>query len=879
MTINDVARPEGNSGTGAATFTVTLAPVSGRPVTVDYATAPGSASSPSDYAANSGTLTFAPGETTKTVPVLVNGDLSFEGDETFYVNLTNAPDATLVDPQGIGTIIDDDSQPTLSINDVTVTEGNSGSVNATFTVTLSPASGQIVTVDYATSDGTATAPADYIAANGTLVFSANQTTRTFNVPVNGDLLDEINENFTVTLSDPAGAAIGDDLGLGTITDNDAEPALSINDVGVTEGDSGTTAATFTVSLSGPSGKPISVDYATANGSAIAPADYATGSGTLNFAVGDTTEQVTVLVNGDTLDEVNETFTVNLTNGLNATIGDPQGIGTIIDNDSTPTLAITDVTVIEGNCPATVEATFTVSLSAPSGQPVTVQAASANDTATAPADYTALAPTTLSFAPGETTKQVSVTVNGDALDEVNETFFVNLANPTNATIVDTQGVGTITDDDPLSALSVNDVTIGEGNSGTVPATFTVTLAPVSGRAVTVDYATGNGSATSPADYQANGGTLNFAAGETTKTVTVLVNGDALDEIDETFTVNLTNAPNATITDDSGLGTITDDDTAPALSINDVAAAEGDSGTTSATFTVSLSGPSGRPISVDYATANGTAIAPADYAVTSGTLNFAPGDTTKQVTVLVNGDTLDEVNETFTVNLSNESNATIADPQGTGTITDDDATPTLAITDATVTEGNLPATVDATFTVSLSAPAGQTVTVQAASVNDTATAPGDYTTLTPTTLSFVAGETTKQVSVTVNGDALNEPNETFFVNLANPTNATIVDGHGVGTITDDDPLPALSVNDVTVSEGNAGTANATFTVTLAPVSGRTVTVDYATERRHGDGARRLHRRDRHAHLPCRANLAHCECPGSGRPARRNQRDVRRQPVEPQ
>ena len=110
-----------------------------------------------------------------------------------------------------------------------------------------------------------------------------------------------------------------------------------------------------------------------------------------------------------------------------------------------------------------------------------------------------------------------------------------------------------------------------------------------------------------------------------------------------------------------------------------------------------------------------------------MNFAAGETTKQVTVLVNGDTLDEVNETFAVNLSNGSSATIADPQGVGTITDDDATPTLAITDATVTEGNLPATVEATFTVSLSAPSGQPVTVQAASANDTATAPADYTAL--------------------------------------------------------------------------------------------------------------------------------------------------------
>ena len=587
--------------------------------------------------------------------------------------------------------------------------------------------------------------------------------------------------------------------------------------------------------------------------------------------------MTVNVNGDALDESNETFDVNLVNPSNATIADSVGVGTITDNDSTPTLAISDATVIEGNAPATVDATFTVSLSAPSGQTVTVQVASANNSAVAPADYTALTPAMLTFDPGETTKQVSVTVNGDALDEVNETLFVSLANPTNSTIVDLQGIGTITDDDPLPALSVNDVTIGEGNSGTVAATFTLTLAPVSGRAVTVDYATGNGPATSPADYQANGGTLNFAAGETTKTVTVLVNGDSVDEIDETFTLNLSNAPNATITDGSGQATITNDDTAPVLSINDAVAAEGDSGTANATFTVSLGGPSGRPISVDYATVNGTAIAPGDYAAASGTLNFAAGDTTETVTVLVNGDTLDEVNESFAVNLSNGSNATIADPQGIGTITDDDAMPTLAITDAIVTEGNLPATVNATFTVSLSAPAGQTVTVQAASVNDTATAPADYTALAPMTLSFVAGETTKQVSVTVNGDALDEVNETFFVNLASPTNATIVDPQGIGTITDDDPLPALSVNDVTVSEGNAGTANATFTVTLAPASGRTVTVDYATE----DGTARrpgLHRRYRHAHLRSRANLAHRERPGSGRHARRNQRDVRRQPVDP-
>ena len=192
---------------------------------------------------------------------------------------------------------------------------------------------------------------------------------------------------------------------------------------------------------------------------------------------------------------------------------------------------------EGNT-GTVNATFTVSLSAPSGLNVSVDFATADGTATAPADYTA-ASGTLTFAPGQTTKQVTVLVKGDLLDEANETFFVNLSNPSNATIADGQGVGTITDDDPLPSLSINDVTVTEGNTGTVAATYTVTLSTVSGRPVTVDYATANGTAVAPADYQAASGTLTFTPGQTTRQLTVLVNGDLLDEANETYFVNLSN----------------------------------------------------------------------------------------------------------------------------------------------------------------------------------------------------------------------------------------------------------------------------------------------------------------------------------------------------
>ena len=194
-------------------------------------------------------------------------------------------------------------------------------------------------------------------------------------------------------------------------------------------------------------------------------------------------------------------------------------------------------------------------------------------------------------------------------------------------------------------------------------------------MTVDFATADGTATQPSDYTANSGTVTFAPGETSKTVTVQVNGDTTVEPNETFNVNLSNATgNATIADAQGVGTIVNDDVAASnISINDVSHNEGNSGQTAYDFTVSLNAAQAAPVTVDFATADGTATQPGDYAANTGTVTFAPGETSKTVTVQVNGDTAVEPNETFFVNLSNATgNATIADNQGVGTIVNDDHT---------------------------------------------------------------------------------------------------------------------------------------------------------------------------------------------------------------
>ncbi len=210
-------------------------------------------------------------------------------------------------------------------------------------------------------------------------------------------------------------------------------------------------ANFTVSLSTQSGQTVTVKYATANGTATAPADYtARALTTLTFAPGEITKTVPVSIVGDTRDEPAENFKLQLSSPTKAIIAAGAGVGTctINDNDPTPSITIDNKTVTEPDT-GTVNAVFTVKLSAASNQTVTVKYATANGTtnpATAGTDYTAVALTTLSFTPGQISKTVIVPVKGDTVAEANETFFVNLSAPTNATIADPQGLGTITNDD-------------------------------------------------------------------------------------------------------------------------------------------------------------------------------------------------------------------------------------------------------------------------------------------------------------------------------------------------------------------------------------------------------------------------------------------------
>ncbi len=361
--------------------------------------------------------------------------------------------------------------------------------------------------------------------------------------------------LTATATDPD----GNTSELSACREVEAAPSVSIGDVSVTESDGGTSVtAAFAVSLSAPSGLPAEVSWSTADGSAVAGLDYQAAAGTVGFAPGQTSAVVEVTVLGDDLDEFDEVFTVVLGSALDCTIADGVGEGVIVDQDEPPSFAIDDQTVAEGAAGTSVDAVFTVTLSAPSGKPITVDWATADGTATAGADYQA-GSGQLSFAPGEMTKTVDVMVTGDDVDEFDETFTVELTGESNATPADALGLGTITDDDDEPSVSIGDRTVTEGASGsTVDATFTVSLSAVSGKAITVDWATADGAATAPADYAAASGQLDFAPGETEHTVAVTVAGDDEDEGDHAASVELSGLVNVGAGDLSGDLLITDDD---------------------------------------------------------------------------------------------------------------------------------------------------------------------------------------------------------------------------------------------------------------------------------------------------------------------------------
>ncbi len=335
--------------------------------------------------------------------------------------------------------------PTLNISDVSTSESVGA---AQFSVSLSTPASQPVQVTYATSPGTATAPQDYLSDTNTLTFPVGTTS----VPVSITLVDDNSyeplETFEVILAAPVGASLGTAAtGTATITDDDPQPVISINNASVSESSA---SSSVTVNLSNPSNQPVTLDYTTVSGTAVAPEDFIEQSGVLTFAPNTQAMVIDIPIQNDTVDESDESFSLVLSNASNATLGANSSANIVIvrdPNDSIPAVTISDSEALEDVASGTME--FTVSLTAPNSNTISVDYNTSDVTATAPDDYVATGGN-LSFAPNQTTQTISVDIVDNTFEEPDETFSLTLSNPIGATLsAHSAAIGTITDNDTLS----------------------------------------------------------------------------------------------------------------------------------------------------------------------------------------------------------------------------------------------------------------------------------------------------------------------------------------------------------------------------------------------------------------------------------------------
>ncbi|MCP4544579.1 MAG: DUF11 domain-containing protein [Chloroflexi bacterium] len=676
-----------SEGDGSATITVTLNRASVSTATVGYVTSNGSAAAGDDYTAASGTLTFIPGTTIQTFTVAITNDENYENPETVHLTLNNPVSTVLGISSAILVITDNDPMPTVEFSSTAYSVDESNG-SATITVTLSTASALTSTVDYTTSDGSATAPDDYTATSGTLTFTAGITSQTFTVDIIPDSTAEPDETITLNLSNPHNATIGTNNPVTlTINDDDITPTVGFDRVDYTINESDGS-ATITVTLSAASALTSTVDYTTSDGSATAPDDYTATSGILTFTAGITSQTFTVDIIPDSTAEPDETITLNLSNPHNIVVGSNNpAILTINDDDLTTIVDFdrTDYTVDESSGSATI----TVTLDVASVLTATVDYATSDGSATTPNDYTTTNGT-LTFTAGITSQTFIVNIVPDSTAEPDETIILNLSNPQNATIGTNNPITlTISDDDLTPTVDFDRAayTIDE-NSGTV--IITITLSNPSSLPISVNYQTTTGGTATPGDdYTATSGTLNLEPFSTTQTFTVPITPDPINEPDETVVLILTGASNATVgtAHNPVILTIVDDDgppiadfSIPAFTVNESAS--------SATVTVSLSHPSNFAITVDYVTFDGTATAGNDYTVISGTLDLTPLAITQTFTVPIIPDQATESDETVVLSLTEATNAVVGTTYNPATliILDDDDPAIIAGTVFSDSNGN-------------------------------------------------------------------------------------------------------------------------------------------------------------------------------------------------
>ena len=781
-----------------------------------------------------GSHTFLPGQTRHRVTWTTEDDRKDEGEDGlvflavsggYYIRTNTAPH----NRKSLQTVtIKNDDKEEASLSPVTVTEGRLASVP----ITLGAEFDEPVTVYLTTRNGSAEANSDFDprpAPNDRVTIHPGSRTGLFSIQTINDSEPESAEQFYVAIASVSAGQIGSPSEVPvTIIDDDtvaSSPSISIAPASAVEGQP----LEFIVQLTEPVDEAVTVNYYTRKGTAD-PDEFSgiaeSSPLTLTFAPRQLRKTITINTSDDDVDEPNETIHIVLDNlSDNASYLSATALGTILDNEAPPVVTVSGGTITEGG-----KLVYTASISRPTYFDVSVNWETYDGTgvsggagevyAGAGTDFTGNSGTIEWEAYSGSDITFAVDTTDDTDHETQEFLLVDLTGITNgAALAGFEATGFIQDNDEPPTLSVSADPISEGS----PLSFEIALSHKTYLTITADYRTQDGTADSD-DYTSTSGTASFAPGTLTADVSVATTDDSNHEDTETVQLELHAATGITLSESViGEGQITDNDPAPTINISDATITEG--GTLE--FDVTLTGVSYQQITANYATSDGTATAGEDYTAKTGTVSFAPGETTDTIRIATIDEDDYEPTETLNVTLTGFTGGpivgTTAQPlteiSAQGHITNNDIIPSVSIADATSEEGS-----NLSFEVSLSHKTYQRAAVGIRLIDGSAQLGEDYR-FAATSLVFEPGETTKTLEVETIGDDDKEGSETLTAEIfIHSYSVTLNDGTATGTITDDDQMPAVSISDGSVTEGG----EIEFIISLShksdgEVSGRYRTVD--------------------------------------------------------
>jgi Ca2+-binding RTX toxin-like protein len=818
LSVNDSSTNENDTGQQNLIFTLTLSKALSQTSSVDYSVQSGTATAGIDFSSiPSGTVQFNAGETSKTITVPVLSDTTIENDETLNLVLSNPTVLELRNGKtsmtATGTIRNDDF-PTLTLSgSQSVKENNSGQTALNFVATLSQSVPFGVLVTYATQGITATAGQDFTAQSGTLSFSVGETSKTISIPILEDTLEETDETLALVLNTPQNARFASNAtelrSVGTILDDDGQ-TVRLSSPSVLEGNSGITQLKFVVSLGYAVNKDVTFDYKIEDGTATVNTDYALASNTVTLSAGQQSVEIAIPISGDIRIEPDETIKLTLNSATGIVFPTNtfpvSNVGTILNDDLSVVSLPTSKTTYEPTM-GFKNTDIPVTLSAPASTATLISYHIESGSALQDKDFVS-SNGKLTISANSSLGVISVPILADLEKEPDETFKVVIDKVDGgAKLPDGQSTLSTTvmiSDITLPVLSVQNVSQLESNSGNQPLTFKVSLSAPSTQPITFNVKSVDKTATAGQDYLGiDTATKTIPANMQSFDIPILIVGDKIAESDETFNLVFSTITNAVFEsgDDTltATGTIVDDDKSIIL-ISDAHVTEGNQGFHTETIKVTLSMLAINPVKVHYTLLDGTAKGGEDFGRLEDDLIIPSGAKEGSISVAIQGDTIPEAAQDFHIQLSNPSNAQFLDGattiQNTVTIDTDDGDSLSVISvgkNLAIDEGDTGLT-PFPITLTLSKPATDTLSVKYQTIGLDAKASSDFVAAN-STVTFLAGDTSKTINLNVYGDTEVEADEDFTLSLSDPQGMRFENGQPTQEVTllirDDDALPAQTL----------------------------------------------------------------------------------------